>query len=94
MDFPILSLILFAPLAGPLLILTVPREDVKTIRRVGTAFAFLTLILAAFIWAGTVRKGAGTMQYVERYHWIPAFNIWYSLGWTASAGPWSFSPPC
>ncbi len=90
MDFPILSLILFAPLAGAVLILTVPREDVKTIRRVGTAFALFTLILAIFIWAGVVRKGAGTMQYVERAQWIPAFNIWYSLGVDGLSAPLVF----
>jgi NADH-quinone oxidoreductase subunit M len=77
MNFPIT---LFAPLVGALLIMIIPGEDVKTIRRVGIAFAFLTLILATVIWAGVAQAGAGEMQYTERRPWIPPFNIWYNLG--------------
>lgn len=87
MNFPILSVTLFAPLVGALLILVIPREDVKTIRRLGTAFAFISLILASIIWIGVVRAGAGTMQYEEDYPWIPAFNIRYTLGVDGLSAP-------
>ncbi len=90
MNFPILSAILLAPLAGALLVLVVPGEDVKTIRRVGTAFAFLTLILATIIWIGVAQAGGSAMHYTERYSWIPAFNIWYHLGVDGLSAPMIF----
>ncbi|HEC36372.1 MAG TPA: NADH-quinone oxidoreductase subunit M, partial [Anaerolineae bacterium] len=90
MDFPILSATLFAPLLGALLIMVIPREDVRTIRRVGTAFAFLTLILAAITCVGVAREGAHEMRYSERYSWMPAFNIWFHLGVDGLSGPLVF----
>jgi NADH-quinone oxidoreductase subunit M len=90
MNFPILSVTLFAPLVGALLITVIPREDVRTIRRVGTAFAFLTLILTTIIWIGAARAGAHEMQYLEQYSWIPAFNIWYHLGVDGLSAPMVF----
>jgi len=90
MNFPILSVTLFAPLVGALLILVIPQEDVKTIRRIGTAFAFLTLILTTATWVSVAQMGAGLMQYSERYPWIPAFNVWYHLGVDGLSAPLLF----
>jgi len=89
-NFPILSLTLFAPLVGALLIMVIPGESVRTIRRVGTAFAFLTLILTTVIWTGVAQAGAHEMQSSERYPWIPAFNIWYHLGADGLSAPMVF----
>lgn len=88
--FPILSVILFTPLVGALFILVIPQEDVKTIRRVGTAFAFLTLVLAVIIWANVAQSGGGGMQFEERYPWIGQFNIWYHLGVDGLSAPLVF----
>ncbi len=90
MNFPILSVTLFAPLVGALLIMVIPGEDVKTIRRIGIAFAFLTLILTTIIWVGVAQAGAGEMQFSERYPWIPSFNIWYNLGADGLSAPMLF----
>ena len=90
MNFPILSITLFTPLVGILLIMVIPREDVKTTRRVGIAFAFLALILTTIIWAGVAQAGADEMQYSTRHSWIPAFNIWYSLGVDGLSAPMLF----
>lgn len=90
MDFPILSAVLFAPLAGALLIMVIPREDVKTIRRVGVAFAFLTLILTTIAWVGVAQADAGEMQFTEKYPWIPDFNIAYNLGVDGLSAPMIF----
>lgn len=49
MQFPILSAILVTPLLGALLVLVIPREDVRTIRRVGVAFAVFSLVLATLL---------------------------------------------
>ncbi|HDQ70681.1 MAG TPA: NADH-quinone oxidoreductase subunit M [Chloroflexi bacterium] len=88
--FPILSVTLFVPLAGALLIMVIPSEDVKTIRRVGVAFAFATLVLAAIIWIGVMQWGAGEMRYEENYPWIPAFNIHFHLGVDGLSAPMVF----
>lgn len=88
--FPILSVTLFAPLVGALLILVIPREDVKTIRRVGTAFAFLTLILTTIIWVSVAQSGAGGMQFEENYPWIKAFNVQFHLGVDGLSAPLLF----
>jgi NADH-quinone oxidoreductase subunit M len=90
MNLPILSVVLFAPLVGALLVLITPREDVKTIRRVGGAAAFLTLILATIIWIGVAQAGADGMQYAENRPWIPIFNVWYRLGADGLSAPMVF----
>ncbi|MGD1996256.1 MAG: NADH-quinone oxidoreductase subunit M [Anaerolineae bacterium] len=90
MNFPILSVTLFAPLAGALLILVIPKESKKTIQQVGIAFAFLTLILATIIWIGVWQGGPNEMQYSENYEWIPAFNVWYRLGVDGLSAPLVF----
>jgi NADH-quinone oxidoreductase subunit M len=89
-SFPILSITLFAPLVGALVITVIPRERVRTIRRVGTTFAFLTLILASVIWIAVARADGPEMQYSEHYPWIPAFNIWYHLGADGLSAPLVF----
>ncbi|HET91122.1 MAG TPA: NADH-quinone oxidoreductase subunit M [Chloroflexi bacterium] len=90
MSLSILSVTLFAPLAGALLILVIPREDKRTIRSLGIAFAILTLILTTIIWIGVIQRGAGEMQFVERYPWISQFNIWFSLGADGLSAPMLF----
>jgi NADH-quinone oxidoreductase subunit M len=90
MSFPILSVTLFAPLLGALLILVIPTEDVKTIRRIGTASALLTLVLTTIIWVGVAQAGGNAMQYSERYSWIPAFSVWYHVGADGLSAPLIF----
>ncbi len=85
--FPILSAIILAPLVGALLILVIPREDAKTIRRVGTAFAFLTLVLAVIIWVEVTRMGAGQMRFEELYPWIPTFQVFFHVGVDGLSAP-------
>lgn len=87
MQFPILSAVLITPLLGALLILVIPREDARTIRRVGVAFAALSLILATLLWLRVEQLGPGAMQLTERYPWIAAFDIWYYIGSDGLSAP-------
>ncbi len=87
MQFPILSAILLTPLLGALLILVIPREDARTIRRVGVAFAVASLALATWLWIRVAQLGPGAMQLTERYPWIPAFDIWYHVGSDGLSAP-------
>jgi len=76
----ILSLTLWLPVAGALVLLTVPREQVRTIRSVALVTAILDL--AASVAAGVAfdRAHAGMMQLVERVPWIPSIGVTYHLG--------------
>lgn len=87
--FPILSVTLLIPLAGALLIMVIPREDARTIRRVGIFFAFLSLVLTTVIWV-LVAPNAGAMQLEEKYPWIQAFNINFHLGVDGLSAPMIF----
>jgi NADH-quinone oxidoreductase subunit M len=102
MHFPILSVTLFAPLVGALLLLLVPRKHVQVIRWGSVALAVLVLGLTVVIWVGVARyvpspegpeglPGAGgAMQFRERYAWIPDFNVMYSLGVDGLSAPMAF----
>jgi NADH-quinone oxidoreductase subunit M len=96
--YPILSAILFAPLAGALLILIIPREDRKTLQRVGVIFSVVTLVLAVAIWVIILQSdsGPGAMLH-ETYGedrvslpWIEAFDIYYHLGVDGLSAPMLF----
>jgi NADH-quinone oxidoreductase subunit M len=76
---PILTLVVFVPLLGALLLAFIPRERVDLIRlgALATAlvsFAFSLLMLPAF------DAHASGFQFVESADWIPAFGIKYKLG--------------
>jgi NADH-quinone oxidoreductase subunit M len=90
MSFPILSVTLFAPLVGALLVLVIPRRSVKTIRWVGIAFAFLTLVTTSIIWVSVARVGGGSMLFEESYPWIPSFDVRYHVGVDGLSAPLLF----
>ncbi|HRZ86472.1 MAG TPA: NADH-quinone oxidoreductase subunit M [bacterium] len=79
MNFPILSLIAFTPIAGILAVLAVPKKNEKLIRVIATAATGIALLLGiGLMLAYNYRDGA--MQFVEKYTWIKTFNISYHLG--------------
>ncbi len=92
MSFGILSITLFIPLLGALLIMVIPKEDARTIRQVGIAFAFVSLILASVIWVGVVQQGASDVHntFEEDHPWIPAFNVRFHLGVDGLSAPMIF----
>ena len=75
----ILSLIVFLPLAGVLLILLLPRAEGGRSRQValGVTLAILTL---AIITAIRFDTSISDPQFVEQYQWIPFINVEYFLG--------------
>ena len=79
MDAPILSLILWSPLAFGLLLLLVPSEPIGVPRR--TAFAFsLVPFLLSLVMLGRFDPRIGTLQLVESVEWMPSLGVQYSLG--------------
>ena len=81
----LLSLIIFLPAIGALILCVVPRGTDETIRRfsllVTVGVLLLTIWLAIPAGAdGHFTLGTAEMQNVVSHAWIPAFDIYYSLG--------------
>ncbi|MGB9153216.1 MAG: NADH-quinone oxidoreductase subunit M [Alphaproteobacteria bacterium] len=83
-SFPVLSAITFLPLVGALIILFFVREDDNVVgSRRAQQIALLTSVCAFFFSVYIVWEfnPADTgFQFVERYVWIPSFNIAYIKG--------------
>lgn len=80
LDFPILSLILYIPLVGALfLIFFVSREKNNFIRWFANIVAFVDMLvsLALIPYFDSTQL---SMQFVERYRWIPQLGVEYFLG--------------
>lgn len=75
--FPILSCILFLPLAGALVLWLI--EDENLVRAWSVAIAVLELALTVFVLLRFVPESAA-MQFAERVRWVPALGISYHLG--------------
>ena len=79
MEFPILSFIVFTPIAAGMLLLVFPAER-KTEIRV-TALAAAAFALGLSLWAYLAYDQAvGGYQFVEQYSWIPAIGVSYHVG--------------
>lgn len=81
----LLSLITFIPLLGGVIILVMPRDRRDAIRWTALVFTTLPLLFAAVLYLRFDSAAAGFsastgLQFVERYPWIPDFNINYFLG--------------
>jgi NADH-quinone oxidoreductase subunit M len=76
----LLSVILWIPVAGSLVLACTPRERVHALRVVALGTAVLDLAVA--VWAGAVFDWAraGAFQFVERAPWIPSIGVTYHLG--------------
>ena len=78
-DFPLLSLILFTPLAGAILLLFVGKQNenlIKWIANVTVALGFL-VSLPLWFWYDSSNP---EWQFVERADWIPSIGAEYFLG--------------
>lgn len=81
-DFPILSLLIFLPLVGALLILTIrgDKEDVaRNAKNVGLFTSLFNLGIAVYM-AMLFKPDTHEFQFVEQVNWLPSMNISYYLG--------------
>ncbi len=77
-----LSLIVFLPLLGAVLLLLIGNRDGSKdglVRTVALGVSLVTFAATLALWAGFT-PGTADFQFVERYSWIPAFGIEYYLG--------------
>ena len=82
MDFfahHILSVVLFTPLVGALLLLFVPRESEGVHRVVGNLFGVLGFLVSLPLlrW---FKPGLAAFQFEENAEWIPSIGAKYHLG--------------
>ncbi len=75
-DFPILSVLIWLPIAGGLVVLLAGDGGA---RRLALMFSALTLILCVPLWQ-QFATDTSAMQFVERLPWIPAISVDYALG--------------
>src|SRR5207245_1512318 len=74
-----LSLILFTPMAGALLLLLVPKENANAIRWIANVVALLGFAISVPLWFW-FNPSVGEFQFVERAAWIPSVGAEYFLG--------------
>jgi NADH-quinone oxidoreductase subunit M len=79
-SIPILSILVYIPLAGALLIVfLVPKAKTGAIKAWATVVAGLDFVVSLPLWFAFPR-GAGGYRYVERASWIPSLGVEYHFG--------------
>ena len=76
---PLLTLLVFAPLVGAVLLALLPREPLAGVRRAALVFSLVPFALSLGMLA-RFRVGEAEFQLVERAAWIPAWGIEYRFG--------------
>ena len=79
MTFPILSVIVFTPMAAALLIFLMPADRKNEVRVTALAAATFALLLSIWVYF-TYDSAAGGYQFQEAYDWLPALGLGYHVG--------------
>src|SRR6185437_1066521 len=74
-----LSIILFEPLVGALLLLLVSKRNEDAIRWIANAFALAGFLISIPLWFWYNPQNAD-FQFIERAQWIPSIGAEYFLG--------------
>ena len=86
MQFPILSVIVFTPMAAALLILLINPERKNEIRVAALSAAVFDLVLSLWAYFSYDKVAAG-YQFVEKHNWMPSFGIGYQVGIDGLSAP-------
>jgi len=79
LSFPYLSIIVFLPLIGAIVIALLPGASPRRIKRTAALFTSVAFILSIALFFMFDRSLAGP-QFVEQALWIPSINVQYYLG--------------
>ena len=74
-----LSLILFTPLAGALVLLFISKQNEHLIRLIANIVAFIGFVISVPLWFW-YNPANPEFQFVERLEWIPSIGAEYFLG--------------
>jgi len=75
----LLSLIIFLPVIGMVVITLLPSNKPETVKWTALVFTGIPLILSILVGL-QFDKVTSAMQFTERLSWIPSFNIFYYVG--------------
>ncbi len=75
----LLSITVFLPLLGGLIVLLIPKTNERLMKQVALAASVLTFLVSLWL-LGPFEIGKSGMQLEERYLWIPGIGINYHLG--------------
>ncbi len=78
-EFPLLSLVVWIPIIGGLLVLAVHKSGNDTVRWLALGVSVLTFLISLPLF-GAFDVTTHKMQFVESANWIPRFDIKYHLG--------------
>jgi len=79
-DLPLLSLVIWVPILGALLVLACNSDEKAPLARVlALVVSVVTFLLSLMLYTG-FDVTTPEMQFVEKTAWIPAFNVFYHLG--------------
>jgi NADH-quinone oxidoreductase subunit M len=78
-DFPLLSLVVWIPILGGLVVLASSEWERLNPRPIALAFAMITFLISLLLYSG-FDNATAAMQFEEKAAWIPAFKVFYHLG--------------
>ncbi len=78
-ELPILSLLIWVPIAGALLLLLLGDKNPGLSKGLALLTSLLTLLLCVPLYSGFM-TGTAEMQFVELASWVPSLKINYALG--------------
>src|SRR5574340_362400 len=79
LGFPILSTLIFLPVAGAALLLLISRSKENLIKWFSLTVSITVFIISIPLFT-EFNKSTHLMQFTEKHAWIPSLNINYSLG--------------
>jgi NADH-quinone oxidoreductase subunit M len=79
LDWPILSVLVWLPIAAGALLLLVGDRAPAAGRWLALGASLATFVVSVMLWR-QFDPAVATMQFVEHQPWIGAFNAWYTLG--------------
>ena len=87
MNFPILSIITFTPIAAAMLILLLPAQRKNEARAVALAAASFALLLSLWVYIQYLTGHMTGYQFVEEYKWLPQLGISLKFGVDGMSAP-------
>lgn len=79
MDLPYLSIIIFSPLVGALIIALLPKENHRAIKVTALICAFISMAMSFWVYF-SYDQALGGFQFEEQINWIAPLGISYHLG--------------
>ncbi len=83
MDFlysHLLSVILFFPVLAAIVLLFLPKDEVKLIRWTALIFSLVPFVLTLILWSNFDKTAGAAFQFEENYVWYAAINSNFHLG--------------